>query len=64
VDFQLLQAISNVNDIQLDHFFNKICATLWTLRGKRLAVLGLAFKGDTDDIRDSPAISIVRKLLV
>jgi UDPglucose 6-dehydrogenase len=63
VNFQLLQAIRNVNDIQQDHFFNKICATLWTLRGKRLAVLGLAFKGDTDDIRDSPAIGIVKKLL-
>ena len=33
------------------------------MRGKRLAVLGLAFKGDTDDIRESPAIDIVRKLL-
>jgi UDPglucose 6-dehydrogenase len=63
VDFQLLQAIRNVNDIQQDHFYRKICESLWTLRGKRLAVLGLAFKGDTDDIRDSPAIGIVKKLL-
>jgi UDPglucose 6-dehydrogenase len=63
VDFQLLQVIRNVNDVQQEHFFNKVRAALWTLRGKRLAVLGLAFKGDTDDIRDSPAIGIVKKLL-
>jgi UDPglucose 6-dehydrogenase len=35
---------------------------MWTLRGKRLAVLGLAFKGGTDDIRDSPALEIVKRL--
>jgi UDPglucose 6-dehydrogenase len=63
VDFQLLRAIQNVNHIQQAQFFKKITETLWTLRGKRLAVLGLAFKGETDDIRDSPAIGIVRKLL-
>ena len=38
-------------------------SALWTLRGKRLAALGLSFKGDTDDIRESPAIAIIRKLL-
>jgi UDPglucose 6-dehydrogenase len=36
---------------------------LWTFRGKRLAVLGLAFKGGTDDVRESPAFEIIRMLL-
>jgi UDPglucose 6-dehydrogenase len=63
VDFQLLEEIRNINEAQKDIFFNKVLSALWTLRGKRLAVLGLAFKGDTDDIRESPAIGIVKKLL-
>ena len=63
VDFQLLEEIRRVNDTQREIFFNKVRAALWTLRGKRLAALGLAFKGDTDDIRDSPAIDVIGKLL-
>ncbi len=63
VDFQLLDEIRKVNDTQRDIFFNKVLAALWTLRGKRLAALGLAFKGDTDDIRESPAIDVIGKLL-
>jgi len=38
-------------------------STLWNLRRKKLAVLGLVFKGGTDDIRESPAISLVRSFL-
>ena len=38
-------------------------SALWTLRGKRIGVLGLAFKGETDDIRESPAIEVVEMLL-
>jgi UDPglucose 6-dehydrogenase len=63
VDFQLLQEIRNINETQKDVFFNKVLVALWTLRGKRLAALGLAYKGDTDDIRDSPAVEIIKKLL-
>jgi UDPglucose 6-dehydrogenase len=63
MDFQLLQDVRKINETQKDIFFNKVRAALWTLRGKRLAALGLAFKGDTDDVRESPAIDVIRKLL-
>jgi len=63
VDFQLLDEIRKINDTQREVFFNKVLGALWTLRGKRLAALGLAYKGDTDDIRESPALEIIRKLL-
>jgi UDPglucose 6-dehydrogenase len=63
VDFQLLHEIRKINDTQREIFFNKVRAALWTLRGKRLAALGLAFKGGTDDIRESPAIEVIGKLL-
>jgi UDPglucose 6-dehydrogenase len=63
VDFQLLQEVRKINETQKDIFFNKVLSALWTLRGKRLAALGLSFKGNTDDIRESPAIDLIRKLL-
>jgi UDPglucose 6-dehydrogenase len=63
LDFQLLAEIRRINDAQRDVFFNKVRAALWTLRGKRLAALGLAFKCDTDDIRESPALEVIKKLL-
>jgi len=63
VDFQLLEEVRKINATQQEVFFNKVRAALWTLRGKKLAALGLAFKGDTDDIRDSPAIDVIRKLI-
>jgi UDPglucose 6-dehydrogenase len=63
IDFRLLQEIRKINETQRDIFFNKVLSALWTLRGKRLTALGLAFKGDTDDIRDSPAIEVIKRLL-
>jgi len=44
-------------------FFHKVRSALWTFRGKKIGVLGLAFKGGTDDIRESPALDIVHRLL-
>ena len=62
-EFRLLDEVMRINDEQREHFLKKVRAALWTLRGKRLAVLGLAFKGGTDDIRESPAIALVEMLV-
>jgi UDPglucose 6-dehydrogenase len=61
--FGLLDEIVRVNDEQRDRFVRKLKKALWTLRGKKLAVLGLAFKNGTDDIRESPSIHIIKALL-
>jgi UDPglucose 6-dehydrogenase len=63
VNFQLLEEVRKINETQKEVFFNKVRAALWTLRGKKLAALGLAFKRDTDDVRESPAIAMIRRLL-
>ena len=63
VDFNLLTEVEKINAAQKKRFLSKVRSALWTLRGKRLAVLGLAFKGETDDIRESPAVEMVRMLL-
>jgi UDPglucose 6-dehydrogenase len=63
VDFNLLSEVEKINVNQKKRFLSKVRSALWTLRGKRVAVLGLAFKGETDDIRESPAIDLVEMLL-
>jgi len=63
IDFSLLSEVERINQQQKKRFLAKVRSALWTLRGKRLGVLGLAFKGETDDIRESPAIDIVEMLL-
>jgi UDPglucose 6-dehydrogenase len=62
-EFRLLDEVMRINEEQRQRFLRKVRTALWTLRGKRLAVLGLAFKGGTDDIRESPAILLVQALL-
>jgi UDPglucose 6-dehydrogenase len=62
-DFRLLDEVMRINEEQRPRFLRKVHRALWTLRGKNLAVLGLAFKGGTDDIRESPAIFLVQALL-
>jgi UDPglucose 6-dehydrogenase len=62
-DFNLLTDVIQINEQQKVRFIGKVREALWTLRGKRLAVLGLAFKGGTDDVRDSPALDIIRLLV-
>ena len=62
-DFRLLDEVMRINEDQRHRFLRKVNSALWTLRGKHLGVLGLAFKGGTDDIRESPALAIVESLL-
>ncbi len=62
-DFRLLEEVHRINEEQRHRFLRKVRSVLWTFRGKRLAVLGLAFKGGTDDIRESPALLLVQELL-
>jgi UDPglucose 6-dehydrogenase len=62
-DFRLLEEVVRINEEQRHRFLRKVRSVLWTFRGKRLGVLGLAFKGGTDDIRESPAMLLVQELL-
>jgi UDPglucose 6-dehydrogenase len=62
-DFRLLDEVMRINEDQRDRFLRKVRSALWTRRGKHLGVLGLAFKGGTDDIRESPALFLVQALL-
>src|ERR1700723_2183619 len=62
-DFRLLDEVMRINEDQRQRFLRKINNALWTIRGKNLGVLGLAFKGGTDDIRESPALFLVQALL-
>jgi len=61
--FRLLDEVIAINEEQRSRFIAKVREALWTLKGKRVGVLGLAFKGGTDDVRESPAIAIVKSLL-
>jgi len=62
-NFDLLKCIEQINEDQQANFLKKLRTALWSLKDKHIAVLGLAFKHGTDDIRESPAITIIRKLL-
>src|SRR6267142_4050428 len=61
-DFALLKEVQRINAQQTDRFFKKIVDTLWVLKEKRIGVLGLAFKQNTDDVRMSPAIDLCQRL--
>ncbi|MGH9534144.1 MAG: UDP-glucose dehydrogenase family protein [Terriglobales bacterium] len=62
-DFSLLKQVEAINLARVERFVSKVRNELWTLGGKRIAVWGLAFKPETDDIRFAPAMAIVRQLL-
>jgi len=62
-EFRLLDEVISINEVQCSQFLKKVRSAVWNLRGKHLAVLGVTFKGGTDDVRESPAIAVIRALL-
>jgi UDPglucose 6-dehydrogenase len=63
VDFSMLKAAERVNHRRIDLFFEKLRQSLWVVKDKRVGILGLAFKANTDDIRFAPSLEVIRRLL-
>ncbi len=61
-NFGLLKEVQKINAQQMERFLKKITDTLWVLKDKKIGVLGLAFKQNTDDVRMSPAIELCQRL--
>jgi len=61
-DFSLLREVERINAEAVDATGDKVIDALWNLDGKRIALLGLSFKPDTDDVRFAPALGLARKL--
>jgi UDPglucose 6-dehydrogenase len=61
--FQLLNAVIEVNELQKRRLVSKLQKHLGSLRGKSIALLGLAFKPNTDDLREAPSIVLASRLL-
>ena len=62
VDFSLLKEVEKINRKRIHHVIEKVRRALWVVKGKPIAVLGLAFKANTDDIRFAPAIDLIQGL--
>jgi UDPglucose 6-dehydrogenase len=62
IDSTLVEAIEKINHQSITRFIRKIEKELWVLDGKQIGILGLAFKPDTDDIRNSPALKLISHL--
>jgi UDPglucose 6-dehydrogenase len=63
IDSSLLRSIEHINHSRIEHFLKKAIGSLWTLKDKKIGVLGLAFKPNTDDIRFAPALGLISRLL-
>ena len=63
VDAGLLNEVERVNLGRVEVFLKKLRKALWIIQGKKIGVLGLAFKPRTDDIREAPSVKIIRSLL-
>ena len=63
VDFGLLREVERINSKRVEKFIEKVKNAVWTLKDKKVAVWGLAFKPNTDDIREAPSLRIVPELV-
>ncbi len=63
VDMSLLKEADRINADRVRIFLDKVKKALWILKDKNIAVLGLAFKPETDDIREAPSIRVIQELL-
>ena len=63
LDFELLRAVDRINSERVDVFLEKVKKALWILKDKKIAILGLSFKPETDDIRNAPSIKIIDRLI-
>ncbi len=63
MDFALLKEAERINKQRIDRFVEKARNSLWVIKDKRIGVLGLAFKPNTDDIRFAPGIELIRRFL-
>jgi UDPglucose 6-dehydrogenase len=61
-DFRLLKEVESINEEQMLSVVKKTENSLWNLRDKKIGILGLAFKPNTDDMRFAPSITIIRAL--
>lgn len=61
-DFELLKAVERVNERQKEIFLKKIEDAIWNIRAKTIAVLGLSFKPNTDDMRFAPSVDVIGAL--
>ena len=61
-DFDLLRAVDRINDHQSRLVVRKAKDMLWNLNNKTIGILGLAFKPETDDIREAPSIKVIKQL--
>ncbi|MNW38602.1 UDP-glucose 6-dehydrogenase TuaD [compost metagenome] len=63
VDFSLLEKVISINEDRPTQMVNKLKEMLWVLSGKKIAVLGLTFKPNTDDVRETPAVGLIEALV-
>lgn len=62
VNVGLLREVETINKARVDQYLAKARQALWVLKGKRIGILGLAFKPETDDVRFAPSLELIRKL--